>query len=588
MNERQLFYPARAISERESTHALLNCIIREYAIPGGYLAHHWPECRHGLMVAPAEGVYPLAIHWPDGLALFITVDRCSALGAHRYLSPLYMKRPDETDWCVFSMGQHVTTLLATLTGLEGVRNDELATQISDSLETMTEIVQARHQAGSPLLDYVASEQGLWFGHPSHPAPKARHWPNDTDRDAVTPEHQAQCALYQFAVPKRGLEVVVNGLDEALIIDSVGRQHQARAGEVVISMHPVQAALFKQAPAVQALLASGTLRDLGASGRRASPTASLRTWYVDQQPFFIKGSLNLRVTNCVRKNAWYELEGTLVIDRVLQTLVAENDPALARLRLAREPAVLWWAPPEVEEGQRRWFMEQTGIILRENFCLREGRHRCVLTATLVARNVDGNALLDDFLPRHRQGGAGQYALNWFSAYLETLLAPVLVLFFRYGVVLEPHLQNCVLIHDQGQPRDMLLRDFEGIKLVDGQGTRWMDADIPGHVRDAMTYSRAQGWRRVVYCLLINHLSEAVLALSWNRPALAPALWAQVREHLVEVRSTLGETEAPELDALLDGASLPCKTNLKVRLMAGADREAGYVDLPSPWAMEVACA
>ena len=39
--------------------------------------------------------------------------------------------------------------------------------------------------------------------------------------------------------------------------------------------------------------------------------------------------------------------------------------------------------------------------------------------------------------------------------------------------------------------------------------------------------------------------------------------------------------PELDVLLAGGDLPCKTNLKLRLMARADRHADYVWLPNPW-------
>ena len=59
-----------------------------------------------------------------------------------------------------------------------------------------------------------------------------------------------------------------------------------------------------------------IRDLGASGALASPTASMRTLYRPGHAFFIKGSLNVRITNCVRKNAWYELQSTLIVDRLM--------------------------------------------------------------------------------------------------------------------------------------------------------------------------------------------------------------------------------------------------------------------------------
>jgi hypothetical protein len=63
-------------------------------------------------------------------------------------------------------------------------------------------------------------------------------------------------------------------------------------------------------------------------------------------------------------------------------------------------------------------------------------------------------------------------------------------------------------------------------------------------------------------------------------LADALWQDTSTALQHVRSQL-EVAAPELDALLQGGALPCKTNFKLRLMAQADRQAQYVSLPNPW-------
>ncbi len=39
-----------------------------------------------------------------------------------------------------------------------------------------------------------------------------------------------------------------------------------------------------------------------------------------------------------------------------------------------------------------------------------------------------------------------------------------------------------------------------------------ADTHARVRQSMAYPRAQGWKRIAYCLFVNNLSEAVLALT----------------------------------------------------------------------------
>ena len=151
-------------------------------------------------------------------------------------------------------------------------------------------------------------------------------------------------------------------------------------------------------------------------------------------------------------------------------------------------------------------------------------------------------------------------------------------------MEPHLQNSVLVHDNGRPQRLLLRDFEGVKLTDELGASRIDADVHPRVRESLLYSRQQGWNRIVYCLFVNNLSEAVLALSWERPHLAPLMWQRVEQQLISIRAELTRA-APELDALIAGQPIACKTNLKVRLAAKADRQASYVSLVSPWGKEV---
>ncbi|MNI90118.1 hypothetical protein D3C73_1476080 [compost metagenome] len=76
---------------------------------------------------------------------------------------------------------------------------------------------------------------------------------------------------------------------------------------------------------------------------------------------------------------------------------------------------------------------------------------------------------------------------------------------------------------------------------------------------------------------------MLALSWERAHLAPLMWQRVEQQLISIRTELTRA-APELDALIAGQPIACKTNLKVRLAAKADRQASYVTLVCPWAKE----
>ncbi|NPE60819.1 IucA/IucC family siderophore biosynthesis protein [Dickeya dadantii] len=587
MNNRNHDVLSRMISEKAALHGLLNCLIKEFAIPEGYLRYEWPDEMKGIPPgayfdgADWKGI-PMMIGLPDQLQLFVMVDRRDTFGSQHYLSDVYLHQA-QGDWQCPDFEPLVARLLAACEHIAGRKNPELYEQILQSQRLVSAIVShnGRQRADAPLQHYLQSEQGLWFGHPSHPAPKARLWPAHLGQEQWAPEFQARAALHQFEVPVDGLHIGANGLTPQQVLNGFADQQPASPGHAIICMHPVQAQLFMQDARVQQLLRDNVIRDLGQSGRVASPTASIRTWFIDDHDYFIKGSLNVRITNCVRKNAWYELESTVLIDRLFRQLLDQHADTLGGLVAAAEPGVVSWSPAAASEADQHWFREQTGGILRENFCRRTGAERSIMAGTLFARGVDLQPMIQTFLRTHYGEALDDNALlYWFDDYQTRLLRPVLSLFFNHGVVMEPHLQNSVLVHQQGRPQQVLLRDFEGVKLTDDLGIRQIPDDIHPRVRQSLLYSREQGWNRIMYCLFINHLSETILALSQGRPQLAPLMWRRVQQQLRAIQAELKQP-SPELDALIAGHPVACKTNLKVRLAAEADRQASYVRLPSPW-------
>ena len=171
-----------------------------------------------------------------------------------------------------------------------------------------------------------------------------------------------------------------------------------------------------------------------------------------------------------------------------------------------------------------------------------------------------------------------ALEWWSSYVEHVVPVVLHAFLAYGVVLEPHLQNVlVTLDDTGTPTGAIFRDFEGTKLIPGYhdaALRWFDPSVIA----SMTYDAERGWRRVSYCLLVNHLAEIVATLAERSPGAADRLWPTVRRAIERYANRCGRP--PRLEELLAGAPLPAKTNLRARWARSADRDAEYVWLTNP--------
>ncbi len=123
---------SRIVSELASSHALMNCLIKEFALPEKCLTYNWPEDRRG--IAPAnylswlqDGGVPLLINFPGDRQFFLVVDRQDELGSQRYLSDIYVRRGDQPWYCP-DFPAFIDYLLEACEELAGAHNGELLQQ----------------------------------------------------------------------------------------------------------------------------------------------------------------------------------------------------------------------------------------------------------------------------------------------------------------------------------------------------------------------------------------------------------------------------------------------------------------------------
>ncbi|MFD0854612.1 IucA/IucC family C-terminal-domain containing protein, partial [Actinomadura adrarensis] len=301
--------------------------------------------------------------------------------------------------------------------------------------------------------------------------------------------------------------------------------------------PWQFALLADRPVLRRAMADGQILDLGQGGPELAPTSSVRTTYVAAADVFCKFSLDIRITNCVRKNAWYELTGAVALNRLIQPVFSALDDCV----FLAEPVYR-----SVALADRR-LHEGLGVILREGVGGLKG------TPLLAAALADPYGTTLASLPAL---ATPEGALAWWDAYVRHVARPALRAYLEHGVVLEAHLQNVLVCVDaEGMPVETAFRDLEGTKLTPA----WRDrtADLPARVRDAITYDQTRAWNRVVYCLLVNHLTEIAAAVADLHPDLDSQLWATARPHFVSCG------DHPQLRALLAGVPFPAKANLRAR-------------------------
>jgi siderophore synthetase component len=576
---------------------LLNCYCREVAQPQDELdighpfgQNDWPQSVQMALRANA-GSCPLQVRLTHiGVRVLTVVEMPSPTGSYRYAAPFFVKSPGQA-WGLCEWHSLLQLLLREMAAQTGTPvNTELAAQIEDSVNVTAAILESARPApfpNEPLAAFIESEQSLVFGHPFHPAPKSRQGVAYDDMLRYSPEMGARFPLHYFAIRREYL------LQQSVLAESCDQlvAGQAPAGLTpgndfaLIPVHPWQARHLLALPAVDSAIKSGRILDLGQHGDGYYPTSSIRTLFHPDNPFFYKGSLNMRITNCVRKNATYELEGALQVTRLMSGWMAELQRKFGGLHVLDEPAYMSVGLGLGDAQQDKEVTEGFGLILRRNFngMLAPGQTP-LLAGALFGNHLFGQQRVRELVDQTaaRRGLAhAQATEQWFSSYVEAVMAPVLYCYFAHGVIFEPHLQNVVIAVEHGEPCAVFLRDFEGVKLSTARFDQAALGDISPRARQALWYDSELGWKRIAYCLFVNNFSEAICVLGAGNMHLQQRLWAVVRDRLRSYQARHGDAGSREhIEALVGGEPFPGKSNLLNRILKRADRETTYFDVANP--------
>lgn len=514
--------------------ALLNTYCREIAAPVADLhldcpfgARSWPQViQHHRRL---WGGHVLQISLPrSGQVVLIAIERPSVTLNHSYRSAPYGARFGKP-WQLLDWERLARMLLDELAlRFDQPFNEELLAQIGNSVELMEEFI-----AGAPDDDwgqgeeaYLRSEQSLTFGHAFHPTPKSREGVSLDAIRAYSPELGAAFQLHYFAVASADLVQASHLKEDAYT--QLDRQLPTLAlppGYRAVPVHPWQVEHIRSLAAVRRALKNGRLLDLGPAGTPWYPTASVRTLFQPGRDRFLKCSLHVRLTNCVRKNAWYELESAVAISRLLDEEARSLSTTFPTLTLMSEPGFVTVDFPDHPSETRIALQEAFGLILRQTPTWGQN-DTPVLAAALFSDTVSQGSPLEREVmrvARHQGLSRTAAAQRWFETYVEQLVHPMLFALCRLGVVFEPHLQNVVIGLRQGLPSHIYIRDLEGTKLLPDQ---WPDARLTSlteRAKASVRYPEELGIKRVGYCLLINNLAQAVFFLARDDAELETRLW-----------------------------------------------------------------
>ncbi|MDM5154527.1 IucA/IucC family protein [Bacillus sp. DX1.1] len=170
--------------------------------------------------------------------------------------------------------------------------------------------------------------------------------------------------------------------------------------------------------------------------------------------YVKLSMNLLNTSTVRTLKPHSVVSAPIISNWLKELVA-NDPYLrdeARVILLQEFAGVTYDPPEQST------YGSLGCIWRESIHqYLEGAEEAIPFNALYAKELDGTPIIQPWLEKNG-------IESWLRQLIKQAVLPIVHLLVEQGIALESHGQNMILIHEQGTPIRIALKDFhEGIEF-----------------------------------------------------------------------------------------------------------------------------
>lgn len=368
----------------------------------------------------------------------------------------------------------VIDLVASL-GLNQRTQERLVSELEQTVDLCRwNDIHLPHRA-SPRrnLDFLQLESAIVEGHPYHPSFKARTGFSLRDHEMYGPEAGREFQLEWVAVARSSLAATLPTQDAAFWLDELGEETWAcldgrlrsAGGDWgdygVLPAHPWQLrALLENrlAPAVR----RKEVIPLGRAGDHYQATQSLRTLVNTSEPTRPNVKLPLDVV-CTSARRNFETHFVCTAPAVSQWLagLVASDPWLQRadsvLVLQEYAAMLY--EPNVEPDAPPLF-GQLGAIYRQSLVghLRPGEEAVPFTALMLVES-DRSPFVAPWLRTHG-------VVPWLDRLLEVVLLPLWHLLVHHGIALEAHAQNLVLIHRNGWPTRIALRDFhEDTEYVD---------------------------------------------------------------------------------------------------------------------------
>ncbi|TYL40715.1 IucA/IucC family protein [Natronococcus pandeyae] len=452
-----------------------------------------------------------------------------------------------------------------------VHSQEVRNETDESTDSILETIQIGVSAADPA---TAFERIVTDGHPFHPAGKIRRGMNAAGGLAYAPEFTDRIDLRFVAVDREyALETRADDADRltdrlyatfAGLEDALERAipaGRAREEYAIVPIHPLQYHwTFPDRYARQR--ADGRVVPIPEYTQPATPQLNLRTVVPYETERTARGPLPhlklaipVQTTNVVRTLSPHAVTNGPQVTDVVRAI--ETRESLETLGLLSEPAATCYYPPGGPHPSGDGFDDARHLsgLLRTNPSAHplvdEGSSPVVASSLVANAPTSGRPLVCELIDRYGETiGAertDKASLAFVEQYASVVVPEQLFLLSEYGVALESHLQNSLVVFDaeNARPTATLVRDLGGIRI---HRERLADHGLslePYPDSDLDADNEQELYRKLYYALFQNHLAELVATIADELSVDERDCWARISEQCERAFRTIrAEGTAPE--------------------------------------------
>jgi siderophore synthetase component len=324
------------------------------------------------------------------------------------------------------------------------------------------------------LNYVQLESAIDEGHPYHPCFKARTGFSTEDHALYGPEAAHTFQLYWLAIDRKFVEQNRQKKTETdFWITEIGQtswdflQQNMRANNLnasqytLMPVHPWQWSVIQNK--LRSAIAQQHIVELGKTGDFYQASLSVRTLINISAPHKanIKLPLNMINSSSMRTIEPHSIGTAALLSDWLNNIINQDPCYTSHEKLLIQAEYAGIALTSVAASKDCWVHNMTcqlGVIFRQSIQQVAPNKTAV---PFVALAICENDLRPFIQPWVKQYGCEK----WLTQLIKVTVIPIWHLLVHSGLALETHAQNMVLIHENGWPTNIVLKDFhESLEYV----------------------------------------------------------------------------------------------------------------------------